>query len=204
MLAVGHLALGYLLAKTGSKLTKTSIVLPLVFFLAILPDIDLLFPLLRHRGITHSIILQTALFIPLFWFYRKQAFPYFIALIQHSLIGDFFTGGGIELFWPLRTNLYGLHVPITSLIDITSEWVCFLLAIAVILKTKDLLEFFKIKKWNYFLFFPLGAIFFSTLVPLSVNFESPAILLVPELTFFALFSASILWTFVIQFRRLLS
>ena len=59
-----------------------------------------------HRGPTHSFITITVLMIPFFVVYRKQAIPYFAALLSHIFIGDFFTGG-IELFWPLSHDWFG-------------------------------------------------------------------------------------------------
>jgi len=59
MFAVGHVALGYLTGKATSKLLNARINIPLLFFASNIPDIDFLLGL-EHRGTTHSLIVQTA------------------------------------------------------------------------------------------------------------------------------------------------
>lgn len=70
--------------------------------------------------------------------YRKRAVPYFLALIQHIVIGDYLTGG-TQFLWPISSNLYGLDIGISSLTNIALELVIFLISIAVMFKTKDVL-----------------------------------------------------------------
>ena len=71
--AVGHMALAYLLGKASAKLLKVNINIPLILFLSIIPDIDILFDFLfnsdMHRGPTHSIIVAIVVFIPFFLLY---------------------------------------------------------------------------------------------------------------------------------------
>jgi len=95
MFAVGHLALGYILGKTTSKSLNVNLNIPLVLVASMVPDIDLLIPGLEHRGPTHSLILIFLLFLPAFMLYRERAAPYFVAVVQHSILGDSITGGGI-------------------------------------------------------------------------------------------------------------
>ena len=83
MYAVGHFALGYLTGKIASKSLAVKINLPLLFLASVFPDIDLLIPGLEHRGPLHSVV---------FFFVKKRVAPYFVAVIQHSIIGDFLTG----------------------------------------------------------------------------------------------------------------
>ena len=65
-----------------------------------LPDIDFLFPDLGHRGVTHSLlVLIMFLFLVILRF--RDMLPYFLAFASHSLIGDLFTSGGVQLFWPV-------------------------------------------------------------------------------------------------------
>ena len=138
MYAVGHLALGYLTGKATSKLLGINVNIPLLFLASIIPDIDLLIPGFEHRGPTHSLIIYGLLLIPALLLYGKRAIPYFIALTQHSLIGDYLTSGGIQLLWPLNsTNYYGLDIEMTSLTNILLEWIFFLISFTILLKTKD-------------------------------------------------------------------
>ena len=67
MLAVGHMALAYLLGKPTAKFLKVSANVPILMVLSILPDIDILFEgYVMHRGPTHSVVVAALAFIPLF------------------------------------------------------------------------------------------------------------------------------------------
>ncbi len=136
--AVGHLSLGYIISKSTSKMLKTEINLPLIFTLSVIPDIDILIPFIEHRGPTHSILMMLIIFIPIFALYGKRATPYLLALIQHPLIGDYFVGGKIQLFWPITTNQYGIELGIKNPINITAETIAFVTSILIMLKTSDI------------------------------------------------------------------
>jgi len=189
MYAVGHFALGYLTGKLASKSLAVKINLPLLFLASVFPDIDLLIPGLAHRGPLHSVVVSCIFFIPLFLFYRKKAVPYFVALIQHLVIGDFLTGG-TQLLWPVSTAMYGLDIGIHSLTNIGLELVLFLISITVMFKTKDAMSLFKHRPSNMILSIPVLTVLLPTVIrfPLYV----PPLLLVPHLVYLALFSLSIL------------
>lgn len=189
MFAVGHLAIGYLSAKVFQKLLKTDINLPMIFFLSLIPDVDLLIPGLVHRGITHSIIVLTLMFIPVFLFYRKTSIPYFVAITQHALVGDFFMGE-IQMFWPLTSNWYGCGINVLSFTNISIEWASFLLAMIVLTKTNDLKLLLKSAKSNLLLTIPSGAIFASSIIGMSK--AAPIELLIPHLIFLTVFTFSIM------------
>jgi len=190
MFAVGHLALGYLTGKATSNMFKTNISIPLLLVLSILPDIDLLIPGLRHRGPTHSIILSSLLFIPFFTLCKKKATPYFIALIQHSILGDILVGGRTQLLWPLTPNFYGIQIEMTSLTSILIEWISFLLFLAVVLETRDIKIFFHPHSSNLLLSIPI----FTALLPTFLSFPLyvPLELIAPHLAYITLFTVSIL------------
>ena len=130
MYAIGHFALGYLTGKGSGRLLKAKINMPLLLVASVIPDVDLILQrvnpeLFMHRGPTHSIITFTVLMIPFFVIYRKQAVPYYAALLSHSLIGDFFTGG-IELFWPVSHGWFGvLNIDVSSLTNVVTELTLF-------------------------------------------------------------------------------
>ena len=189
MFAVGHLAIGYLSAKVFQKLLKTDINLPMIFFLSLIPDVDLLIPGLVHRGATHSIIVLTLVFIPIFLFYRKTGIPYFVAITQHALVGDFFMGG-IQMFWPLASNWYGWGIDVLSFTNISMEWASFLLAMIVLTKTNDLRLLFKSQRSNLLLTIPSGAIFVSSFI--SMSERAPIGLLIPHLIFLTVFTFSMM------------
>ncbi len=202
--AVGHMALAYLLGKVSSKPLHLKPNIPLILVLSIVPDADLILQWFTqvdiHRGPTHSIITAVLIFAPVFILYGKRAVPYFLAFISHALIGDFFIGGQIQLFWPLSTQPIGLHelgyyyISIFSKINVFLELTLFTLAIAVMVKTKDFQVFFTKSKMNLVLIIPV----FTVLLPTTIGypFSSPLFFTVPllalaHLFYLILFSLSI-------------
>ncbi len=189
MYAVGHLALGYLSGKTASKILNVNVNIPLLFLMSVLPDVDLLIPGLEHRGPMHSAIIFCLLFLPVFTLFKKRAIPYFVALIQHILIGDYLTGW-TQLLWPVTTNWYGLGMEITSLTNIFIEWTLFLTSTAILFKTKDAWLLLKQHTSNMILAIPV----LTVLLPASVSFPTYVSLelIIPHLTYITLFTLSIL------------
>ncbi len=189
---VGHLALGYLSGKATSKLFKVNVNIPLLFLVSILPDVDLLVPFIEHRGPFHSILITTIVFLPIFLFFRKRAAPYYVALIQHSIVADYLTDGGVELLWPIARDWYGIPIPHESLISISLEWIFFLVSIIVIVRTNDIRIVLKNRLSNLALVVPILALLFPAFLGYPV--PAPDELLVPHLIYLALFSLSILTT----------
>ena len=189
MYAVGHLALGYLSGKTASKILNVNVNIPLLFLVSVLPDVDLLIPGLEHRGPMHSAIVFCLLFIPAFILFKKRAIPYFVALIQHILIGDYLTGD-TQLLWPITTNWYGLGMEITGLTNILIEWTLFLTSTAVLFKTKDARILFQQHPSNMILAVPV----LTALLPAFLSFplHVPPELIIPHIVYIALFTLSIL------------
>jgi membrane-bound metal-dependent hydrolase YbcI (DUF457 family) len=195
--AVGHFAIGYILSKATAQVTKTRINIPLVLTLSVVPDIDiLLIPFLRdpyiHRGPTHSIIIAFLVFIPIFIIHHKSALPYFVALVQHSLIGDYVAGGegGTQLLWPLTLNHYGMKIGIESPINITLEWTTFLISAILILKTRDIDMLLKPHNSNLILIVPTFTVLLPTLLAYPINV--PLALIPPHIICLILFTASLL------------
>jgi hypothetical protein len=189
MYAVGHLALGYLSGKTVSKILDVNINIPLLFLVSVLPDMDLLIPGLEHRGPMHSVIIFCLLFLPIFIFFKKRAIPYFVALNQHSLIGDYLTGT-TQILWPLTTNWYGLGIEITSLTNIFIEWALFLTSTTILFKTKDAWLLLQQHSSNMILAIPV----LTVLLPASLSFPlyvSPE-LIIPHIIYITFFSLSLL------------
>ncbi len=193
MFAVGHLSLGYLIAKGSAKLLNRRVNVPLVLFLSLVPDIDVLILGVQHRTITHSIIASLISFLPVFAYYRAEAVPYFLALLQHSLVGDFITGGteaqGTQLFWPLTFNQYGLPIDILSPANLAIEWISFTSAAILILKTRDIHKLRDAKISNLLLSVPIMAVLLPSFLyfPLAV----PLALLIPHIVYLTLFALSI-------------
>jgi len=191
--AVGHFALGYLFGKGSSKLAKVKINLPLLLVASVLPDIDLLLRFITHRGPTHSFITITALMIPFFVVYRKQAIPYYAALLSHIFIGDFFTGG-IQLLWPLSRSWIGvLNLAVTSLPSAVIELVLFGLTLPIMYKLGDLQTLLRFNSQSWFLIIPFGATL-GPLFSLGRGQESalPVLLVLPSVFYLVLFSISLI------------
>ena len=190
MYAVGHFALGYLTGKVAAKSLDVNINLPLLFLASVFPDIDIIIPGLEHRGPLHSVILFCLIFLPIFAIYKKRAAPYFIALIQHIIIGDYIIGGEMQLLWPLTTNTYGFHICITSLTSIALEWSLFLISLTFMIKTKDIFFLFKHHPSNMILAIPLLTVLLPTLI--SFPLYVPLSLLIPHIVYLILFSIPII------------
>jgi hypothetical protein len=190
MYAVGHFALGYLTGKLTAKSLNINVNLPLLFLASVIPDIDILIPGLVHRGPLHSVILFCLLFLPIFAIYKKTAAPYFIALIQHIIIGDYLIGGDLQLLWPLTTNTYGFHICIASLTNIALEWSLFLISMTFMIKTKDIFFLFKPHPSNMILAIPILTVLLPTLI--SFPLYVPLALLIPHLVYLILFTIPII------------
>lgn len=195
MFAVGHMALAYLLGKGSAGRLKLSLNIPAVLVLSVIPDIDVLLGVEEfHRGPTHSAVAAVLVFIPFFIVYRRQAFPYFLALLSHSLIGDLVVGGNLQLFWPVTSSAIFLPPPlpkiaITSPVNITLELTLFAVATIVMFKAKDLRLFIRGEKTNLLLLIPIATVLLPTFVayPLTV----PILLVAPHLFYLTLFSVSV-------------
>ncbi|MBY9013772.1 MAG: metal-dependent hydrolase [Candidatus Lokiarchaeota archaeon] len=208
LFAVGHMALAYLLAKSSGKLLKITINIPLVFVLSIIPDIDLIFEVLfsiqLHRGPTHSLIFAFLLFIPFFIFFKKKALPYFFSLVSHSILADFFVGGQLQLLWPLSTRELGASqfgiplVLINDPLNVALEFLLFIGAILVMLKTRDILKFLRSNLSNLLLIIPISTVLLPTFT--SYPLQVPALLVLPHLFFLIVFTISVL---IVVFKRIL-
>ena len=190
MYAVGHFALGYLTGKLTAKALKINIDIPLLFLASVLPDIDLIIPGLIHRGPLHSILLYCAFFIPILIVYKKNAVLYFVAVIQHLLIGDYLVGRDLQMLWPLTTNEYGFQLLMTSSLHVALEWSLFLTAIVVMVKTRDIFSLFKQNSSKMILSIPAMTVLLPTLAefPLYV----PISLIIPHIFFIILLTVSII------------
>ena len=198
MYAVGHFALGYLTGKVAAESLDVDVNIPLLFLASVFPDIDILIPGLVHRGPLHSALFFCLVFIPVFWVYKRRAVPYFVAVIQHIVIGDFIVGGDLQLLWPLSTNVYGFEVGMASLLHIALEWTFFLIALAVMFKARDLQFIFKPNSSNIVFAIPV----LTVLLPSVISFPLyvPASLLFPHVVYLILLTIPI----AIDLRAILS
>jgi hypothetical protein len=201
--AVGHMALGYILGKGSARLVKTNLNIPLALMLSVIPDIDILAghidglgSVIPHRGPIHSVLVALVVFIPIFIIYHKAALPYFIALIQHALIGDFFIGGQLELFWPITQQKFGFPTSIQSIENVGLELSLFTVSLILLLVTKDLYKMLQPHKSNLILAIPT----FTVLLPTFAGYPTdvPILMIPPHLIYTIIFAASI----IIELRTL--
>ena len=201
--AVGHIALGYILGKASARSLKTDLNIPLAMTLSVIPDIDILLEniglaqVVPHRGPMHSFVAALIVFIPFFAVYRKKAVPYFVALVQHALIGDYLTGGKLQLLWPLTSQQFGTATSIFSMENVTLEFLLFVSSIALLLVTRDLYALFRPHHSSLVLAAPT----FTVLLPIFLSYplEVPVLLILPHLVYTLMFLAII----VIEVVRLL-
>lgn len=189
--AVGHLALGYLSGRLSAKALSTRINVPMCFTLSVLADVDILFEqFIEHRGPTHSLVTAFVVFAPFFVLFRKRAVPYFLAFVQHSFIGDYLTGGRIQLLWPLSTQYYGFSMSIMSSTSVALEWLLFIVSLLVMLRAGDVNGFFKAHDSSLILSIPTFAVLMPTILsfPLSV----PVWLIPPHLIYTFMFLVAVI------------
>ena len=193
------MALGYILGKGSAKLAKVKLNIPLVLVLSVIPDADILLQhidglstLIPHRGPFHSVVLSSIIFIPIFAYYRKSAAPYFVALIQHALIGDFFIGGQLELLWPISQQKFGfpIYISITSIQNVSLELSLFIVSLILLVATKDILSLFRPNKSNLILAIPIFTVLLPTLMSYPLNV--PVLMIPPHVVYTLIFAGSIL------------
>lgn len=116
--------------------------------------------------------------------------PYFIALAQHSLVGDYIAGGGLQLLWPITTQYYGIGINMQGLANTALEWTLFLVAMFFMLRTGDFAALFKNHNSNFILAVPI----FTVLLPPFLSFPSnvPLGLMMPHIVYLATFLVSII------------
>jgi hypothetical protein len=107
---------GYIIGRSSAIGLKVNVNPYVLLFLAAIPDIDLLLGLtgIRHRTWTHSVLIWALVFTPFFIIYRKKSLPYFFALIQHVLFGDFVVGYYNSPLWPVYNAKFSLDYGLLS------------------------------------------------------------------------------------------
>ena len=196
MYAIGHFALAYFAAKGTSRALKTTLNLPLLLALSVLPDVDLILGYLtgmHHRVITHSIITYTIVLIPFLYIYGKRALPYYAALLTHSLVGDF-VSGGLGFLWPITDEWFGLYtVAPSSTVSVAAELTLFAASLIVMIKTRDIQSLLKPSRNNLLLIIAFGALL-GPLVNMGVGLEGslPLLLWAPSLFWLCIFGYSVL------------
>lgn len=169
MYFLGHMAWAYVWAMLGWALipgVKRSgkLIVPAILLLGILPDGDLLLSGLgvMHRTFTHSFFFWIILFVPIFIVFKLKSVPYFVAVVQHFAFGDLLMGK-VMIFWPFNTSKVGFGFAMPSLVDVTLEVAGLLLALGILVYSKDLKRLFSVDKRNILMLLPLLALATSAL-----------------------------------------
>jgi len=167
----------------------TKLNLALLFTVSVLPDLDVfLFRFIEHRGPIHSLSFSLVVCLLFFVVYRKKAFPYFVALFSHSLVGDVFSGG-VQLFWPFSTDMFFLsNFSVFGAVSVGMELFLFVVCTAVMFINKDFQRLLHNKtRWVYWLV-PFGAVLGPLLRIVGPYGHIPVFLVVPSLFYLFLFS----------------
>lgn len=191
MFAIGHLALGYLTGKGASKLFNVKVNLPLLLAASVIPDVDLLFIFMSHRGLTHSIIVIGLLAIPFAVKYKRAILPYLAAILSHVFIGDLMPSG-VAYFWPIsrvRFDLFGFEVSsfAMALVEVT----LFVAMMAVMYQQRDLHRLLKPANKNWLLIISSGALVGPLLWYDKVGDPIPQLLIVPSVVLLCIFAYSL-------------
>ena len=136
----GHMALGYFSGKITGRITNKTPNIILLWIVSNLHDIDIFIPGVIHRGPTHSVIFGTVIFIPILLWYR-DGLPLYASLMSHSLIGDYFTSYGCQLFSPITSTWYRYgsalqYGPDTRAYSISIELVLFAIMVVFMIYEK--------------------------------------------------------------------
>jgi membrane-bound metal-dependent hydrolase YbcI (DUF457 family) len=181
-----------LFGKIFARKLEIQLNLPLLLATSIVPDIDLALRFLEHRGPTHSLITAIVLTSPFLFVYGKTVLPYFSALVTHSLIGDFFTGGA-QLLWPFSTSFYGLlNIAVTSFVGGVLELFLFFVSVTVMFKTGDIPKITGPKTYKPVLLLLLPAVLIPMLsIGSNSKYALPLVLAIPSIFYIAIFAYSL-------------
>jgi hypothetical protein len=121
MFFLGHMVWGYIFGRISASALKIRVNIPLLLFVAILPDLDIYLSELgiTHRTVTHSLLFWLPISIVLLVVFRLSVVPYIVSIIQHIVFGDFIVNV-TPWFWPWK-SMFGLGFDLFSMVNITIE-----------------------------------------------------------------------------------
>lgn len=195
--AVGHLALGYIGGKLMAKPLGVKLNIPLVLTLSVLPDIDLLIPMLQHGGPAHSIVLYSVIAFPMVLIWGRQIFPYFIAIVSHPLLGDFLTRtsrmSGVQLFFPVTSEWFSAGSAAWLAVYAYAEIGLLAAFLVTLTMTRDMKTLATHHSTNLLLLIPILTAF----LPIFLRFPMPVPkeLIVPHIIALLLLSVSVIADF---------
>jgi hypothetical protein len=104
----------------------------------------------------------------------------------------------VQLLWPLTTQEFGTSLSIKSQTNIALEWIIFLTAMIIMVKTKDIGTFFQPRNSNLILLIPTSTVLLPTF--LSYPLGVPALLILPHLVYLILFAVAIIIVLLHRFK----
>jgi membrane-bound metal-dependent hydrolase YbcI (DUF457 family) len=133
VLLVGHAAWAYVISRSLASVLNVKINPYLVMLLGMVPDADILLQeYIKHRSVTHSMLFWGIVFIPFFIAYRKRSIPYFMAVVQHIMLGDVIVAS-TNLIWPWRYEI-GMGYSALSPLNMAMESIGLGLALLLTIK----------------------------------------------------------------------
>ena len=137
---------------------------PAVLMLGVVPDVDILLQGLGvvHHTFTHSLFFWLVVFVPFFAVFGRKLIPYYVAVGQHFVFGDFFVGK-VMLFWPFSPSYFGFHITMPSVLDVALEIAGLLLAAAIVYFSGYLKRLLSLDAQNSLMLLPFVALLTSML-----------------------------------------
>jgi hypothetical protein len=176
MIIPRHVLWGHVLGRGATRAKRTQLNIPLLILAGAVPDFDLLTgqpyaTIFGHHSIFHSWLVIVLCSIPFFLAYGAAAIPYFIAVIQHPLFGDFVTNQ-IPLLFPLTLSQTGMNLSETNpAAAIALEILGFLLFLAIFVKSGDWKRPLAWIRRNLLLLFLWIPVLLATIVQSAVYIE---------------------------------
>jgi hypothetical protein len=176
MIIPSHMFWGYVLGRGAARATRAQLNVPLLILAGAVPDFDLLTgqpyaTIFGHHGIFHSWLVIVLCSIPFFFAYGAATIPYFIAVIQHPLFGDFVTNQ-IPLLFPLTLSQTGMNLSETNpAAAVALEILGFLLFLVAFVMSGDWKRPFAWTRRNLLFLFLWIPVLLATIVQSVVYFE---------------------------------
>jgi hypothetical protein len=176
MIIPSHMVWGYVLGRGAARAERTQPNIPLLILAGAIPDFDLFTgqsyaTLFGHHGIFHSWLAIILCSIPFFFAYGAGTIPYFVAVVQHPLFGDFVTNE-IPLIFPLTLSETGIDLSQTNPAAATAlEIFGFLLFLVIFVTSGDWKRPFSWTRRNLLFLFLWIPVLLATIVQSIVYVE---------------------------------
>jgi len=187
---LGHMAWAYVWAVMFAGKRRGKLVIPAVLMLGVMPDIDLFLEGfgVAHHTFTHSLFFWFVIFAPLLAVFRLKVIPYFVAVAQHFVFGDFIMGN-VMILWPFSPQYFGFNIAMVSVLNVALEIAGLLLAAGIIYFNGDLRRLLRVDIRNIPMFLPFLALLTSMLF---FAVDVPTVPLIAHVFYSKLFASIVL------------